>query len=240
MDTLLELFTNLTNPDWIMQNGGMYFVLLIVFIETGVFFGFFLPGDPLLFISGMIIANTSYPFEASVLNLLFWIVMIATAGILGNFAGYWFGNKSERWLATRKDTWLFKKKYIFKAKEFYDKNGGGAIILARFLPLIRTFAPIVAGMVKMKMSKFAFYNIIGSFLWAGTIVSAGFLLGDNAWARENLEKIVIGIVLLSTGPVLLKLIFGKKNQIVETVINYPNIKVEKMENEEQQELEKML
>ncbi len=237
MDTLIELFANLTNPDWIMQNGGMYFVLLIVFIETGVFFGFFLPGDPLLFISGMIIANTSYPFETSVLNLFFWIVMIATAGILGNFAGYWFGSKSESWLATRNDTWLFKKKYIFRAKEFYDRNGGGAIILARFLPLIRTFAPIVAGMVKMKKSKFAFYNIVGSFLWAGVIVTAGYLLGDNAWARENLEKIIIGIVLLSTGPVLLKLILGNKKKAIETLHVKPATKDEK---DEKQELEKVV
>ena len=237
MDTLIDLFANLTNPDWIMQNGGMYFVLLIVFIETGVFFGFFLPGDPLLFISGMIIANTSYPFEASFLNLIFWIVMIASAGILGNFAGYWFGLKSERWLATRKDTWLFKKQYIFRAKEFYDKNGGGAIILARFLPLIRTFAPIVAGMVRMKISKFAFYNVVGSFLWAGTIVTAGFLLGDNAWARENLEKIIIGIVLISTGPVLLKLIFGKKKEV--TVINTVE-PAAKADEEEMKELEEVL
>lgn len=236
MDTILELFNNLTNPEWIMLNGGMYFVLLIVFIETGVFFGFFLPGDPLLFISGMIIANTSYPFEASVLNLLFWIVMIACAGILGNFAGYWFGRKSERWLATRNDTWLFKKKYIFRAKEFYDKNGGGAIILARFLPLIRTFAPIVAGMVRMKISKFAFYNVVGSFLWAGTIVTAGFLLGDNAWARENLEKIIIGIVLLSTGPVILKLIFGKKKELVETDSINPVVKEDQKEIKELEEV----
>ena len=217
MESILELFNNLTSPDWIMQNGGMYFVLLIVFIETGLFFGFFLPGDPLLFISGMIIANSSYPFETSGLNLVFWVLMIATSGIIGNFAGYWFGRKSEKWLSHRKDTWLFKKKYIFSAKEFYEKNGGGAIVLARFLPLIRTFAPIVAGMVQMKMAKFTFYNILGSILWAGTIVSAGYLLGDNAWARENLDKIIIGIVLLSTGPVLLKMIFSKKKEGSELV-----------------------
>ena len=231
MESILELFNNLTSPDWIMQNGGMYFVLLIVFIETGLFFGFFLPGDPLLFISGMIIANSSYPFDTSVFNLFFWIMLIATSGIIGNFAGYWFGRKSERWLSHRKDTWLFKKKYIFRAKEFYEKNGGGAIVLARFLPLIRTFAPIVAGMVQMKMSKFTFYNILGSFLWAGTIVSAGYLLGDNAWARENLEKIIIGIVLLSTGPVLIKLIFGKKKDIIETPVN-PIVETEVKELEE--------
>lgn len=232
MESILELFSNLTNPDWIMQNGGMYFVLLIVFIETGLFFGFFLPGDPLLFISGMIIANSSYPFDTSILNLVFWVMLIATSGIIGNFAGYWFGNKSEKWLSHRKDTWLFKKKYIFRAKEFYEKNGGGAIVLARFLPLIRTFAPIVAGMVQMKISKFTFYNILGSFLWASTIVSAGYLLGDNAWARENLEKIIIGIVLLSTGPVLLKLIFGKKKEMVEVIPAKPLTEREMKELEE--------
>ena len=234
MESILDLFSNLTSPDWIMQNGGMYFVLLIVFIETGLFFGFFLPGDPLLFISGMIIANSSYPFDTSVLNLVFWIMLIATSGIIGNFAGYWFGRKSERWLSHRKDTWLFKKKYIFRAKEFYDKNGGGAIVLARFLPLIRTFAPIVAGMVQMKMAKFTFYNILGSVLWAGTIVTAGYLLGDNAWARENLDKIIIGIVLLSTGPVLLKLIFGKKKEIIEVIPVKPVV------GKEVQEFEKVL
>ena len=232
MESILELFNNLTSPDWIMQNGGMYFVLLIVFIETGLFFGFFLPGDPLLFISGMIIANSSYPFDTSVLNLVFWIMLIATSGIIGNFAGYWFGRKSERWLSHRKDTWLFKKKYIFRAKEFYEKNGGGAIVLARFLPLIRTFAPIVAGMVQMKMSRFTFYNIVGSILWASSIVSAGYLLGDNAWAKDNLEKIIIGIVLLSTGPVLLKLIFGKKKEIIEAVPVKPVLKSEMQELEE--------
>ena len=232
MESILELFNNLTSPDWIMQNGGMYFVLLIVFIETGLFFGFFLPGDPLLFISGMIIANSSYPFETSGFNLFFWVILIATSGIIGNFTGYWFGRKSERWLSHRKDTWLFKKKYIYSAKEFYEKNGGGAIVLARFLPLIRTFAPIVAGMVQMKMAKFTFYNILGSILWAGTIVSAGFLLGDNAWARENLEKIMIGIVLLSTGPVLLKLIFGKKKKITEVVAVETVVEDEMAEMEE--------
>ncbi len=232
MESILEFFNNLTSPDWIMQNGGMYFVLLIVFIETGLFFGFFLPGDPLLFISGMIIANSSYPFDTSVLNLVFWIMLIATSGIIGNFAGYWFGRKSERWLSHRKDTWLFKKKYIFRAKEFYEKNGGGAIVLARFLPLIRTFAPIVAGMVQMKMSRFTFYNIVGSILWASSIVSAGYLLGDNAWAKDNLEKIIIGIVLLSTGPVLLKLIFGKKKEIIEVVPVKPVLKSEMQELEE--------
>jgi membrane-associated protein len=213
MQPIIEFFSNLTNPEWIMQHGGLYIVVLIVFIESGLFFGFFLPGDSLLFIAGMVIANTLSPFGFPIVNLLYWILLISTAGILGNYLGYFFGTKSDRFLLRRKDNWLFKKKYLFQAKDFYDRKGGGAIVLARFLPIVRTFAPIVAGMVKMKLSKFSLYNVIGSFLWAGMIVSAGFLLGENQWAKENLEKIMLGIVFITTGPVLIKLVFKKKTKL---------------------------
>jgi membrane-associated protein len=209
METIIDLLNNLTDPGWIVQHGGIYIVALIVFIESGFFFGFFLPGDSLLFIAGMIIANTLTPFTIPLINLVYWIGLITAAGVLGNFLGYWFGKKSNGFLF-RKDRWLFKKKYLKQAEEFYANKGGGAIITARFLPIIRTFAPIVAGMVKMSQAKFSFYNILGSFLWAASIVSAGFLLGENAWAKDHLEKIIIGIVLLTTGPVLLKLLLGKK------------------------------
>lgn len=213
MQAIIEFFSNLTNPEWIMQHGGLYIVVLIVFIETGLFFGFFLPGDSLLFIAGMVIANTLSPFSFPVMNLLYWIVLIAGAGILGNYVGYYFGTKSDKFLLRRKDNWLFKKKYLFQAKEFYDRKGGGAIVLARFLPILRTFAPIVAGMVRMKLSKFSFYNILGSCLWAGIIVAAGFLLGENQWAKENLEKIIIGIGVVTFSPVFIKLFFKKKNRL---------------------------
>jgi membrane-associated protein len=225
MQTIMEFLGNLTNPEWIMQHGGLYIVVLIIFIETGLFFGFFLPGDSLLFIVGMIIANTLAPFTLPLLNLCYWIALIAAAGVLGNYVGYWFGKKSDR-LLFRRDNWLFKQKYLVQAKAFYDKKGGGAIMLARFLPVIRTFAPIVAGMVKMKRTKFSFYNILGSFLWAGSIVSAGYLLGENEWAKENLEKIIIGIVLVTTGPVLIKLLMGRKKNKLQTapVYNIPQKK----------------
>ena len=213
METFIEFFSNLTNPEWIMQHGGLYIVVLIVFIETGFFFGFFLPGDPLLFIAGMIIANTLAPFGIPVINLFYWILLITTAGVLGNFVGYWFGIKSDKIFFQRKDNRFFKKKYLIQAKEFYEKKGGGAIILARFLPVLRTFAPIVAGIVKMDKIKFAFYNVLGSFIWAGTIVTAGFLLGENKWVQGNLEKIILGIVLITTAPVLIKLLSKKKKPL---------------------------
>lgn len=209
MDTIIEFFQHFTNPQWIMEHGGLYFVILIVFIETGLFFGFFLPGDSLLFIAGMVIANSLSPFDNSMLNLVFWMLLIGTSGVLGNFTGYWFGLKSGTLLLERNDTWIFKKKYILQAKEFYDKKGGAAIVLARFLPIVRTFAPIIAGIVKMNPAKFAFFNITGSFLWVFTIVTAGYLLGENVWVKDNLETIIIGIVLITTAPVLLKIISSK-------------------------------
>lgn len=215
----MDFISNLTNPEWIMQHGGLYIVLLIVFIETGLFFGFFLPGDSLLFIAGMIIANTVSSFATPVIDLFYWVALISAAGVLGNFAGYWFGRKSDR-LLFKRENFLFKRKYLLQARDFYEKRGGGAIMFARFLPIVRTFAPIVAGMVKMKFSKFSVYNVAGSVLWAGSIVSAGFLLGENAWVKENLEKIIIGIVLFTTGPVLMKLLLRKKKKELRPVAVY--------------------
>lgn len=210
---MVEFLQNLTNPDWIMTHGGLYVVLFIVFAETGLFVGFFLPGDSLLFITGMIIANIVAPGVSPVLNLIYWILLISAAGIIGNFVGYWFGLRSGNILLKRKDSLLFKKKYLHRAKEFYEQRGGWAIILARFLPIVRTFAPIVAGMVKMERKKFSFYNIVGSFAWVGSIVSIGFLLGENELVKEHMEKVILGIVIVPLVPVILKLVMGKKEEV---------------------------
>lgn len=220
MQTFIDFFSNLTNPEWIMQHGGLYIVVLIVFIETGFFFGFFLPGDSLLFIAGMVIANTLAPLSVPILNLLYWVMLITAAGVIGNFVGYWFGRKSDGILFQRKDNWLFKKKYLIQAKEFYDKKGGNAIVLARFLPIVRTFAPIVAGIVKMDKKKFAMYNIAGSFLWAASIVTASFLLGESTWVKANLEKIILGIVFITTAPVLIKVLIGNKKKTIAPSANF--------------------
>jgi len=212
MQALLDLFHNLTNANWIMAHGGLYIVVFIVFAETGLFAGFFLPGDSLLFIAGMIIAQTVSPEVAPVLSLLYWVTLITAAAIIGNFVGFWFGKRSGEVLMKRKDSWLFKKKYLIQAKEFYEKKGGGAIMIARFLPVVRTFAPIVAGMVNMDFKKFSFYNIIGAIAWTGSIVSAGFLLGEYKVVQDNLDKIIIGIVVITTAPVLIKMIAGRKKK----------------------------
>lgn len=212
MQDLIEFLKNLMNADWIMAHGGLYLVAAIVFAETGLFVGFFLPGDSLLFVSGLIIANSTQPapLMAGPVDLAFWMLVIALCGIIGNFVGYWFGKKSGPLLFQRRDTWLFKRKHLVQAKEFYEKKGGTAIILARFLPIVRTFAPIVAGVVVMDFKKFLFYNVVGSLAWVVSMMAAGYLLGDIPWVKDNLEKIVIVIILVTTGPVLFKMFFGKK------------------------------
>lgn len=217
MNEIQAFLHNLIDPNWITAHGGLYLVALIVFAETGLFVGFFLPGDSLLFVTGMIIANSPSPFSSDPANLVFWILLISLAGIIGNLVGYWFGRKSGPLLFERRETWLFKRKHLQQAREFYDKRGGTAIILARFLPIVRTFAPIVAGVVKMEFRKFFLFNVVGSFAWVLSMVVLGFVLGENAWVKDNLEKIVIVLIVVTTAPVLIKMFFGKKKHPVQEV-----------------------
>ena len=198
-------------------------MVFVVFAETGLFAGFFLPGDSLLFVTGifsndLVKAGLGFSTHNSFLNLLLLGIIISIAGILGNMVGYWFGRKSGPFLFQRKDTFFFKKKYLLQAKDFYDKHGGGAIVMARFLPIIRTFAPIVAGIVEMDRKKFAFYNMIGCIAWVFTMLFAGHYLQALVMKyfhfdlRDHLEVIVIGIVLVTTAPILVKLFTGKKDK----------------------------
>lgn len=215
MDVILESFEHLLDPNWIMSKGGLYLVLIILFIETGLFFGFFLPGDPLLFISGMIIANAgdgAIPFDNELYNLFFWGILFVISTILGNMVGYWSGNKFGYLFKGNKEGKrpLIKEKHIESAEEFYQKRGGFAILIARFLPVVRTFVPIVGGIVKMDFKRFMLFNILGAILWVVSITTAGFLLGENQWVQDNLEWTVFGIVAVVTLPVVFKMVFKKK------------------------------
>jgi len=215
VNEFIEFFNGLTDPEWIVEHGGLYLLLFIIFAETGIFIGFFLPGDPILFIAGIIIANIPAAPTESVIMLLSWMVFIMLAAIAGNFVGYFTGKKFGDYLLQRRDTWIYKKEHLRKAEEFYHKRGGGAIVLARFLPIVRTFAPIIAGIVKMDIKKFALYNILGAVIWVGTLMTAGYLLGENAWVKRNLEYVILGIVLLATAPVLVNAFTGKKKPALQ-------------------------
>lgn len=223
IELLTITFKDLLNPDFYINNGGLWLILFIVFAETGLMIGFFLPGDSLLFLAGIyskMLINSILPggVGSDFLDLMVLFILISICGIVGNMVGYWFGKKGGPYLFERKDTFFFKKKYLFQAKEFYDKHGGQAIVFARFLPIIRTFAPIVGGVVQMERKKFMYYNVIGCVAWVFTMLMAGHYL-DKLFIREfgfdlklHLELIVIGIILITTLPVIYKLFFGKKNK----------------------------
>jgi len=216
VETLFELFANLIDPDWIMSQGGLYLVLVILFIETGLFFGFFLPGDVLLFISGIILASadqTVHIFDHKVIALVFWQSLFIGSTILGNFVGYWFGSKFGHALFYQGRKFLFlRQKHIDAAQQFYEKRGGFAVAIARFLPIARTFVPIVAGMVKMNFKQFTFYNVLGAFLWVGGLTTLGFVLGKREWVADNLEWAVLAVLVLASLPMIIKMIFPGKKQ----------------------------
>ncbi len=208
MHQIIELFKELLDPKWIISHGGFYLLILIIFAETGLFVGFFLPGDSLLFIAGFYGKDIVASLHGT--PLFFVMAMVALVGVLGNYVGYWFGRKSGPLLFSRRDTFFFKKKHLHQAREFFEKYGGGAIFLARFLPIVRTFAPIVAGIVQMDRRRFMLYNFLGSFAWVFSMMSIGYFLGRAFPELEHrLDLIVIILILITTLPVILKLIFGK-------------------------------
>ncbi len=235
---LLDAFhwTQLLQPQWYVENGGLWLLLFVVFAETGLFVGFFLPGDSLLFVTGIFaheIKTSSgetgpglgYQFlklfgmdynYPPIVDLFVLVGLISVAGILGNMVGYWTGRKVGPTMYHWKDRFLFKKKYLHQAHDFYEKHGGLAVIGARFLPIIRTFAPIVAGIVEMDRKKFHFFNVVGSIAWVFTMIFGGFYL--QKWImdwfgfdlKEHLEVIVLGIVLVTTAPVIIQMISKPK------------------------------
>lgn len=197
---------------------GLFVVLFIVFAETGLFAGFFLPGDSLLFLSGIYsdqLMACLHDTGNSFINLVILTALVSAAGILGNIFGYWFGKKSGDFLYERPDSMLFKKKYLYQAHDYYEKHGALAIVFSRFLPVLRTFSPIIAGIVHMSRRKFMFYNVVGSVAWSFSLIFGGHYLQATLMKyfgfdmKTHIEAIVIGIVLVTTLPVIYKLVFGK-------------------------------
>lgn len=219
MQILLEFhWTNLLQPQFYIEHGGLWLILFVVFAETGLFAGFFLPGDSLLFVAGIYstnLANEFIPTGNEVFDLLLIMMLISAAGIIGNSTGYWFGKKVGPAMYQWKENMFFKQRYLQQAHEFYEKHGGGAIIVARFIPIVRTFAPIVAGIVQMDRKKFTFFNVIGCVAWVGSMLFAGHFLQKWILAqfqfdlKDHLEVIVLGIVAVTTAPVIMKLVFNK-------------------------------
>lgn len=205
---------------WILNNGGLFFLLFIVFAETGLFVGFFLPGDSLLFTAGIYLRK--HPESFYDLHYSVVVILLIIASVLGNMVGYWFGRKAGPMLYNRKESWYFKRKHLNKAHDFYEQYGKGTILLAKFLPIIRTFAPIVAGIVKMEKGVFMMYNVLGSIAWVVSMVLGGYFI--EFWVNRQfgfsltdyIEVIAVGIILITTLPILYKLFFAKKHVVPQS------------------------
>lgn len=200
MHEIWDYLQHLIDPVKLLREGGFYLLLFVIFAETGLFFGFFLPGDYLLFLAGMFVATDK--LDVSIYILIFGLI---AAAVGGNFVGYWFGKKTGPVLYHRNDSFFFKKKYLRAAETYYKKQGAFALIMGRFIPIVRTFAPIIAGIVKLDYRKFAFYNISGAFLWISSLTLLGFFLGRSFEKEINdyLLYIIVGFILITAIPLII-------------------------------------
>ena len=207
MDGIFEFLKRLVNPESIIHYGGIYLLLFVVFAETGLFVGFFLPGDSLLFTAGLLCSTGLLDLHPALL-----VIAIIIAAVAGNMVGYFFGKKMGPLLFKRKSGLLFRQEHLVSANEFYKKHGKKTIILSRFLPIVRTFAPIVAGIVKLDFYKFTLYSLAGAFLWVNTLVLTGYFLGKYIPGIKNyLGYIVIFLIVITSIPFLINL-FKKKEK----------------------------
>lgn len=220
VDFILHFDEHLRNI--INSLGALTYVILfiIVFAETGLVVTPFLPGDSLLFAVGAISNSTGLNFWVAYITLL-------SAAILGDTVNYWVGNKIGPRVFARENSRVFKKEYLEKTREFYDKHGGKTIILARFVPIIRTFAPFVAGVGTMKYQTFLLYNLVGAFIWVTSLMTLGYLFGSIPFIEKNFEYVVIGIVFFSLIPMLLEYVKHHKAKRLskkEAALDYQEIK----------------
>jgi len=178
----------------IIETVGYIGLFAIVFAESGLFFGFFLPGDSLLLTAGLLASQGK-------LDLAILLIALPIAAILGDSVGYWFGKKTGPRIFRREDSLLFRRKNLLAAKTFYERHGGKTIVLARFMPFIRTFAPIVAGAVEMRYSRFLFFNVVGGLLWGVGVTAAGYYLGQSIPDIDRyFLAVVAAVIVLSALP----------------------------------------
>jgi len=189
------------DPGTLVETFGLIGILVIVFAECGLLIGFFLPGDSLLFTTGLLVRQ-------GVLGQPIWLVtaLITVAAILGNQVGYYIGRKAGPAVFSRPESRFFKQEYVDKSYAFFDKYGARAIVLARFVPIVRTFITVTAGVGRMDYRRYTTYTVIGGVLWGTGVTLLGYALGSVAFVAENIELILIGIVLVSLIPVALELL----------------------------------
>ncbi|MQA07689.1 MAG: DedA family protein [Pseudonocardiaceae bacterium] len=206
----LALMPDWLNPETLLRGLGPYVLLglcLIVFAECGLLVGFFLPGDSLLFTAGLFVAR-------DFIDAPLWLVctLLTVCAIVGNIVGYWIGRKVGPALFNKPDSKLFKKEYVDKTHDFFEKYGARAIVLARFVPIVRTFITAIAGVAKMDPKKYFTYSIVGGIFWATGLTVLGYFLGQISFIHENLEAMVVLIVFISIIPIIVEFLKARKEK----------------------------
>jgi membrane-associated protein len=190
-----DFIQSITSPEKILHIGGLALVLIILFAENGIIIGFFLPGDSLLFFTGLITSTQPELLDTSIYSLLAYMSVASLAGCL---FGYYFGWKVGPAVFNRKDTFFFKKKYVDATRTFYERHGGKTLILGKFLPYIRTFAPILAGVIRVPFKSFVGYNVIGAVAWVLSLTLMGYFLGEKfPGIKDYVEYIILGFVIVT-------------------------------------------
>ena len=189
---------------YLINTFGLIGIMAIIFAETGLLIGFFLPGDSLLFTAGLLVAG------GLVAPLWVVLLLLPVAAVLGNLVGYWIGRKAGPAVFNKPDSRLFKAEYVDRSQAFFDKNGARTIVLARFVPVIRTFATVMAGASRMDFRRYALYSVIGGVLWAAGVTLLGYWLGQIELVREHVEVFILGIVAISLIPVALEFLRSRR------------------------------
>ncbi len=202
MDFLNQL-RHAIDPNTLLTQFGYLGVFLAVFAESGLFFGFFLPGDSLLFTAGILAAT-------GIFNIWFLIPLLFLAAFLGDQVGYWSGRTFGRKLFAKANFFLFKPEYVDRSEKFFARHGSRSIIIARFVPIVRTFTPILAGIGRMPYGTFVTYNLIGAVLWGIGMTFLGYGIGNLPGAQKYVNLIVVAIILISLIPVVMELMRHKK------------------------------
>ncbi len=217
---LLDAWRSLTDPERLIHllsqviTGWLGYAMLagIVFAETGLLIGLFLPGDSLLFTVGVVCG-------AGQLDIFRICVLLTIVSILGDQSGYFIGFRTGPSIFRRPDSLLFKQEYVTRTQAFYEKHGGKTLIYAKFVPIVRTFAPFMAGVGRMRYTRFLSFNVFGGIGWVLSMTLAGYNLGNVAIVRKNFEKVVIGIVLVSVVPMVIHYLRSRKTSVAEVKAN---------------------
>jgi membrane-associated protein len=219
--SLQHFFYFLFNVQGLIEWGGTLLVCVIVFIETGLFVGFFLPGDSLLVTAG-VFAATGH------LHLAELLVLASLSAVVGDQTGYWIGRKAGQALYRREDSMFFRKRHLERAHEFYEKYGGKTVVLARFVPIVRTFCPPVAGAASMPYGRFVFFNVTGGILWVGSMILTGYFLGMSIPNIGHSIHYVIGVVIfLSLLPAIISVLRERHLRAKKVTPNTPTVQSER-------------